>query len=485
VAILKILEADNSSAPVVRGINEVTRVVTELEEFLSAPIFQEVETAQDLPTSNPVLLRKEGYREILRAFIQVEMAARLGWEGGEDVYSAGQRNVAILYEFWTFLQVARVLANLCDTALDLKELINPTVDGLNIVLTRGRETQLVGTVTRFERRMQVELWFNRSFPAGTHSASSWSRRMRPDCSILIRPLGAAVDDFRSVWIHFDAKYRADALVDVFGMDEDAEKPKMEKAVSKRDDLLKMHAYRDSIRRSAGAYVLYPGSEDNEFREYHELLPGLGAFALKPSEDGKAFGEQALSRFLDDIISHTASQFTQHERGRYWRDNVYRREPPAAVTAYALPFLVKPPADVTVLIGYTKNEEQLQWILDNSLYNLRADDHRQGRVQLNGSELGAEYLILYGDWMYRTILQRIIGQPLLLQARDLIARNYPSPKGATYLCVRLEDPKTNWTNTIDLATINRLRLDIAPSAPRGAPFAVSWQKLIDASERLPS
>src|SRR5829696_8253469 len=32
------------------------------------------------------------------------------------------------------------------------------------------------------------------------------------------------------------------------------------ARSKREDLLKMHAYRDAIRRSAGAYVLYPGDQ---------------------------------------------------------------------------------------------------------------------------------------------------------------------------------------------------------------------------------
>ena len=50
----------------------------------------------------------------------------------------------------------------------------------------------------------------------------------------------------------------------------------------------MHAYRDAIRRTAGAYVLYPGNDgdDKRFEEFdhrgfHEVLPGLGAFAIRP------------------------------------------------------------------------------------------------------------------------------------------------------------------------------------------------------------
>ena len=51
---------------------------------------------------------------------------------------------------------------------------------------------------------------------------------------------------------------------------DAEKAEQRAGNYKRADLLKMHAYRDAIRRSAGAYVLYPGSEKEHspFRWFH-------------------------------------------------------------------------------------------------------------------------------------------------------------------------------------------------------------------------
>ena len=50
----------------------------------------------------------------------------------------------------------------------------------------------------------------------------------------------------------------------------------------------MHTYNDAIRRTIGSYVLYPGEsnlsdgKDTIFRLYDEILPGVGAFAIKPS-----------------------------------------------------------------------------------------------------------------------------------------------------------------------------------------------------------
>ena len=76
----------------------------------------------------------------------------------------------------------------------------------------------------------------------------------------------------------------------------------------RADLLKMHAYRDAIRRSEGAYVLYPGEvtsveKDNKrWKGFHELLPGLGAFAIKPASDGSAKGIEHLGKFLDEVLA---------------------------------------------------------------------------------------------------------------------------------------------------------------------------------------
>lgn len=476
-AIRKILENEPKSAPVSRGIAEATQLVAELDEFLSSPLFADVESVQQLPTSNPVLLRKEGYREILRAYVQLEMAAKLGWDGGEEVYGAGMRNVATLYEFWTFLQLAQILAKLCDKPLDLGQLLQPREDGLNLLLMRGQQQLLEGSLIRLGRKLDVQLWFNRSFPRSTRWGGSWSRGMRPDCSVLIRAADTPLDNFRTVWIHFDAKYRAKDLVELLGQDEQPHEPLgFGDAATQRDDLLKMHAYRDSIRKSAGAYVLYPGSEEEQCREYHELLPGLGAFALRPSENGVAAGQDTLARFLSDVFDHTASQFTQHERGRYWEDQAYAGPTSSHTKGSGIPFLEKPPADSTVLIGYVKSRQHLEWILRNRLYNLRADD-RLGHVDLTGPELAAEFILLYGTWTHEAILKQVVGAPRILQRSHLLNLGYPAPRSTAYLCLPLVDPAVVWRPTIDRESIHRLRNGMRPITPFGAPFVVSWQSLM--------
>jgi hypothetical protein len=61
----------------------------------------------------------------------------------------------------------------------------------------------------------------------------------------------------------------------------------------------MHAYKDAIRRTGGAYVLYPGEgKDDPFRGFHELIPGLGAFVIKPNKDNK--DKEHLKTFIKKL-----------------------------------------------------------------------------------------------------------------------------------------------------------------------------------------
>ncbi len=88
--------------------------------------------------------------------------------------------------------------------------------------------------------------------------------MRPDCSLLIRPRSGAPYETEAldIWLHFDAKYKVDDFTRQFGSrGSDAaggggRGARRSGAASSRD-LLKMHAYRDAIQNSAGAFVLFP------------------------------------------------------------------------------------------------------------------------------------------------------------------------------------------------------------------------------------
>ena len=90
---------------------------------------------------------------------------------------------------------------------------------------------------------------------------------------------------------------------------------------KRGDLLKMHTYNDAIRRTAGSYVLYPGDDTKgkEFHIYDEVLPGVGAFAIKPSI--KVRSESALKAFIRNVFVHNAGSDTRFNRINYYMNMV--------------------------------------------------------------------------------------------------------------------------------------------------------------------
>lgn len=481
-AVLDALVQELPSAPVTRGRAEATKVMGLLDEFLTAGVLREVGHLRHFASDNPVLLQREGYRDVYRAFLQFELAAQLSWTGGEDVYGAGQRNVATLYEYWAFLQVALVLSRLCGKEFDFAHLFAVKDNELNLELKRGRSIVLSGSVSRFGRTILLELCFNRTFSAGPDSAPSWSKEMRPDCSLRLRPdrsPGVGVDD---VWVHFDAKYRVDVLTEIFGKGEEwgdsvTEEPQAN-SNAKRDDLLKMHAYRDAIHRSAGAYVLYPGDSDEQCKKYHELLPGLGAFGLRPSSEGEAVGIRSLTVFLNDVISHVASQVTQHERGRFWERRSFSGIPPEAINTPAVAFLKEPPADTKVLLGFVKDADHRAWIERTGLYNLRADS-RRGSVNLDSGELAASLILLYGDDRDLVSFYRVIDKPVLKTREGMLASGYPTPRGALYYCLAVAGIETEEAVPRFSSSAIRNAVEQRQKTPvTGMPIVISWSELLE-------
>ncbi len=468
------LERLPASATVSRGLQETRVVLDHLDALLAEELFREVSDLSAFPAGNQVLQKREGYRDVFRAYVQFELAAKLGWKGGDDVYRAGQRDVAALYEYWCFFQLAKVIARLCDTPFDFSKLIEVDENGLGVSLRRGHASLVEGGVSRLGRRLGLELSFNRTFLKGT---GSWSTDLRPDCSLQISPEELSKGDFDPIWLHFDAKYRVEALADVFEFDVGSNQT----GTTKRDDLLKMHAYRDAIRRSAGAYVLYPGDVVKSLPQYNELLPGLGAFPLKPTASGEPDGADSVERFLNDVLDHVATQITQHERGRYWRRRVYERGTPPAARPPAAHFLRRPPADTRVLLGYVRGRKHLDWIHRTRLYNLRATGQR-GRVGLRSRELDADLVVLYGD-VVGVELWRVAGMPELHTKVEMVQLGYPAPKREAYYCIPIREvPVGDWASALTLSAVREVLNVIAVDAPVGAPVTTSWLRFAEVAWR---
>jgi hypothetical protein len=99
----------------------------------------------------------------------------------------------------------------------------------------------------------------------------------------------------------------------------------------------MHTYNDAIRRTVGSYVLYPGSGSatdygkNVFSLYDEILPGVGAFAIKPSIG--SLGEAELTKFIANIVTEKAHKNSRLNRMKYYSEMILR-EPASPNTAKA-------------------------------------------------------------------------------------------------------------------------------------------------------
>ena len=74
-------------------------MVTELESQLQHAIFNDISRPSTLKLNSPVLQRKEGYREVLRVWLMFDLAARLIWTGGDDIYKGGKKDIATLYPY--------------------------------------------------------------------------------------------------------------------------------------------------------------------------------------------------------------------------------------------------------------------------------------------------------------------------------------------------------------------------------------------------
>ncbi|VGO22090.1 DUF2357 domain-containing protein [Pontiella sulfatireligans] len=443
---------------------EIDGLINDLEVTISHDVFKQVALPELLPLNSPVLQRKEGYRQVLRAWMLFELAARLSWDGGDDVYEGGKRDVAALYEYWVFFK-------LLDLVAGLFELKNPPVEDLIndkdlvLKLKAGKQLPIRGVYTGAGRRLHVEFSYNRTFGvAGEYPAQgSWSRQMRPDYTLSLWPDGftqaEAEEQELITHVHFDAKYKVDSLTKLFGKEDedlDEEKSAQRSGNYKRADLLKMHAYRDAIRRSAGAYVLYPGSEKEQmpFRGFHELLPGLGAFPLRPNDSDD--GSFAVERFFKEVVAHVCNRTTQREQQTYHTYRIHKDEPPDAVRE-ALPewgavTRSRPSAETYVLHGWLKGPEYRDWVESSSLYNFRTES--RGSLRLHESVAGASYLLLHGSGDYRGggRLYRITSAgPRVFSSETLLEKGYPKNGSQPYYLV----------------------YDVAPLDPDDPLFAYDW------------
>ena len=307
--------------------------------WLSHAMFSEVGRLTVLPLASPVLQRRAGYREVLLTWLRFRAGTALIWSAGSDVFGGGNKDVALLYEYWVFFELRGIVKDVFELDPPVAVgLFEDTGDGLDLRLRSGKSLDFSGRYASGSRPLRIRFSYNRTFAharpmAGAKmnypAAGSWTKPMRPDYTLSLWPAefseAEAERQELMTHVHFDAKYRVDDLASLFGQEAGAEDEELEEEkrafrtnqVAKRADLLKMHAYRDAIRRTEGAYVIYPGSapvESQEWWAFHEILPGLGAFSLRPGMTETS--HESLRQFIEDVANFVCDETTRLEQETY-------------------------------------------------------------------------------------------------------------------------------------------------------------------------
>jgi len=323
--------------------------------------------------------------------------------------------------------------------------------------------------------------------------------MRPDYTLSIWPASIKKESDAElkdeiVHIHFDAKYKVANMNYIQEADDNIddendlkeEKEEQKKGNYKRADLLKMHAYKDAIRRTAGAYVLYPGDSARTRNGFHEVLPGLGAFPMRPNASDD--GSRELKSFLKSVIYHFENRANQYENIQSKRYDVLSETRNTVQEPMPESFNDKKliPDDTFVMVGFYKSQEHLGWISKNELYNFRTSKGK-GQQPISNELVNSKYILLHGKgddsssilyevapWKNKESNQ--FG-PKIYSKQQLIKREYPTvPSQDFYLILKLKEisweqlkgQKFNFKNLTNYETFRN----------SGLPFSSTLSELLN-------
>lgn len=241
-----------------------------VEQALHDPLFDQVSEMHRFPAESQVLLKRDGYRELLGLWRLFHLARRPFFGPLQEAIDS--RDIATLYEFWCFFALVRRIGK----TLDAKPY-------LRLEITDERGLLPVKTWADF-KGTRYRLHYNRGFG----QPNSYSVLLRPDFTLLHKG---------KIELVFDAKFRFDlSTFELAGDTLENEQQETVARVVKKADLYKMHTYRDALKARA-AVAIYPGDESVFYDRVRgwskditlsdvldESLAGVGALAMKPASN---------------------------------------------------------------------------------------------------------------------------------------------------------------------------------------------------------
>lgn len=240
----------------------------EVSYYLSSNYFKQISNLDYLPLNSQVLQKKEGYRDILKYYFMLELGVKISWKELDNTVKGFQKRLSQLYEMWGFFELLTILEEITSSKIT-DELISLDKDSLSVNLNEGDIIDSFNKITCNEKDVQIKYMYNKTFSerGNDEEYGSYSVELRPDFTIEL------LYENQRKFIHFDTKYK------VYN--------KNGKESYNPEDIKKMNTYKDAIKNTIGAYVLYPGNDkEGIYEEIKDTGIGVGAFPLNPKYEDK-------------------------------------------------------------------------------------------------------------------------------------------------------------------------------------------------------
>jgi len=269
---------------------DLAALQTQAQGSLEDPLWREVEFMRLVPSSSPVLQRKEGYQQLFGLYSLLQLLTRFDLPCFDFSHLLETKNTATLFEYWCFFLIKDILD---------KEFGKPRHCQL---VNNGQRNQTLIDGISLEYENGLSFSFNRSYSSSNGLASlsmpisgyewgdSYSHTLYPDFSL----------HYQERILILDAKYKGERE----GFYGETGSGIIESW--KQEDIIKMHAYRDAIASAVGAFILYPGCKTVFYPSFNatRCCQGVGAIALRPGLNAQPEGTgcQMLQALIRDFTS---------------------------------------------------------------------------------------------------------------------------------------------------------------------------------------
>ncbi|WP_144699630.1 restriction endonuclease-like protein [Fictibacillus phosphorivorans] len=326
---------------------EVFKTIKDMQKLLQQRIknpFWKTISKLDRSVMSLVIQMAPGYREAFQIYVLLSR----GLELHGQIYKMSVKDVAQLYEYWTYLKLGALLDK--KYVLLSQDVVKVNREGLFVNLDGSNSAKRVyqhpHTGEKIILQYQKE---ERHLPTITQ---------KPDTMLSIQKKGK---DYSYNYI-FDAKYRIDFAV------EDSYYGKRYKSPGPmEDDINTMHRYRDALviqhdgpyeRTAFGAYVLFPWFEE-ELYEQHAFYKSIETVNI----GGLPFLPNA-TRLVEQFVEHLIEKSPEEiqEEGILPRGTLDRWQSSL---------------DETVLVGLVSDEEVFNDCILQTTFKIAVKDLKKG------------------------------------------------------------------------------------------------------------